>query len=88
MTSVDELSDAGKLAYQAFVDMSNSKAAHFRCLEAIDATYQAGGAPSLVEKRDLEKLLASHDRNVLAFKTAMAAITSDAEKQALIELMS
>jgi hypothetical protein len=88
MPSIDDLSDNGKLAYQAFVDMSDSKALHFACLQAIESTYQAGGVPGLVENLELEKLLANHDRNVLAFKTAMAAVTDPAEKRLLIELMS
>jgi hypothetical protein len=36
----------------------------------------------------MERLLANHDKNVLAFKTAMAAVTDSDEKQILIELMS
>lgn len=88
MTSIDDLSDEAKLVYQAFLDMSASKAAHFSCLEAIESTYEAGGVPSLAEKLELEKLLANHDRNVLAFRTALAGLTDDAERQAVITLMS
>jgi len=88
MQSIDDLGDDAKLAYQAFVDMSNSKALHFACLQAIESTYKSGGAPGLTETLELEKLLANHDKNVLAFKTAMAAVTDDAEKRLLIELMS
>ena len=88
MTTIDDLSDEARLVYQAFLDMSDSKAAHFSCLEAIESTYEAGGVPSLAEKLELDKLLESHDRNVLAFRTALAALTDDAERQAVIELMS
>jgi len=88
MPSIDDLGDDAKLAYQAFVDMSNSKALHFACLQAVESAYESGGVPGLAETLELEKLLANHDRNVLAFKTAMAAVTDDAEKQLLIELMS
>ena len=88
MPSTDELSEAAKIAYQAFVDMSNSKVAHFDRLAEIDAMYETGGAPSLAESLELEKLLAHHDKNVLAFKTAFVAITDDAEKQQLLQLMS
>ena len=84
----DGLSEQAKIAYQAFLDMKQSKAAHFNCLEAIDSKYEAGGAPSIAENLELEKLLATHDKNVLAFKTAMAAVTDDAERQALLDLMS
>ena len=43
---------------------------------------------STIGETKLEKLLQDHDRNVLAFKTAMAAVTDEAEKRALVELMS
>lgn len=88
MQSVDDLSEAAKLAFQAFLDMSNSKAAHFSCLEAIEARYKSGGVPGIAENLELEKLLSMHDKNVLAFKTAMLAVTDDDEKQTLIQLIS
>ena len=88
MHSVDGLSEAAKIAYQAFLDMSDSKTAHFEFLKAIDARYESGGAPSAGEKRELEGLLARHDRNVLAFKTAMAAVTDDGDRETLVRLMS
>jgi hypothetical protein len=73
MISLDGLSEEAKIAYQAFRDMSNSKSAHINCLEAIETIYESGGVPSLAENLELKKLLANHDKNVLAFKTAMAA---------------
>ena len=88
MQSVDDLSAEAKIAYQAFLDMSNSKTAHFNCLEAIETKYKSGGVPSISENRELERLLANHDKNVLAFKTAMAAVTDSDEKQTLFQLMS
>jgi hypothetical protein len=88
MISVDDLSEEAKTAYQAFLDMSNSKAAHFSCLEAIDTKYKFGGVPSIEENLDLEKLLANHDKNVLAFKTAMTAVTDNDEIQTMFQLMS
>jgi len=88
MKSTEELSETAKIAYQAFVDMSASKSAHFSCLEAINSTYDAGGVPSVTENIELEKLLDNHDKNVLAFKTAMDAVKDDDEMKSLIELMS
>ena len=88
MKSINELSEAGKIAYQAFVDMTNSKQVHFKCLEAHESIYEAGGVPSLAEKLEIEKLLKLHDRNVLAFKAAMDAITDQQEKLKVIQLMS
>ena len=88
MQSVDGLSNEAKIAYQAFLDMSDSKTAHFRCLQAIENKYKSGGAPGIAENLELEKLLASHDNNVMAFKTAMAAVTDSDEKDVLVKLMS
>ena len=88
MQPVDGLSEEAKIAYQAFLDMSDSKAAHFNCLKAIESIYESGGAPSIAENLELEKLLADHDKNVLAFKTAMAAVTGSDEIKTLIQLMS
>ena len=88
MQSVDGLSEAAKIAYQAFLDMSNSKTAHFNCLEVIETLYESGGVPSIAENLELKKLLANHDKNVLAFATAMAAVTDRDEKIALVQLMS
>ena len=88
MEPLDGLSEEAKIAYQAFRDMSNSKSAHFYCLEAIETIYESGGVPSLAENLELKKLLANHDKNVLAFKTAMDAITDGDEKITLIQLIS
>ena len=88
MQSADGLSEEAKIAYQAFLDMSNSKAAHLNCLKAIENKYKSGGVPGSAENLELEKLLASHDRNVMAFKSAMAAVTDDDEKNTLVQLMS
>ena len=88
MQSVDDLSEEAKIAYQAFLDMSNSKTAHFSCLEVIETKYKSGGVPSIAENLELEKLLANHDKNVLAFKTAMDAVTDRDEKIILLQLIS
>ncbi len=88
MHATDGLSEAAKIAYQAFLDMSDSKQAHFDYMQALEAAYESGGAPSADEKRELADLLVSHDKNVLAFKTAMAAITDDDERASLFKLMS
>ncbi|MDH3763479.1 MAG: hypothetical protein OEU50_21095 [Gammaproteobacteria bacterium] len=88
MQTVDDLSEQAKIAYQAFVDMSQSKAVYFNCLKAIDSKYQSGGSPSSSENLELENLLARHDKNVLAFTTAMAAVTDSSETETLMQLMS
>jgi hypothetical protein len=88
MKSLDGLSEEAKIGYQAFCDMGNSKSAHFNCLKAIETIYESGGVPSLAENLELKKLLANHDKNVLAFKTAMAAVTDGDERKSLLQLMS
>ena len=88
MQSLDNLSEAAKIAHRAFIDMSNSKKEHFVCLESLEIKYQSGGAPSLAENLELEKLLSIHDKNVAAFTTAMAAVTDEEEKKLLIQLIS
>ena len=88
MPSADDLTETGQIAYQAFVDMNDSKTAHFDCLASIERKYESGGVPSLAENLELERLLERHDKNVVAFRTAMAAITDEAEKEILIQLMS
>jgi len=88
MQSVDGLSEEAKIAYQSFLDMSDSKAAHFYCLEAIEDIYESGGVPSIAENLELKKLLTFHDKNVIAFKTAMDAVTDSDEKKTLIQLLS
>jgi len=88
MQSIDSLSKESKIALQAFHDMSNSKTAHFNSLKAIKTKYESGGVPSIVENLELEKLLANHDKNVLAFKTAMTAVIDSDEKKTLVRLMS
>jgi hypothetical protein len=88
MQSVDGLSEAAKITYQAFLDMSDSKTVYFNCLEAIETIYESGGVPSITENLELEKLLANHDKNVLAFSTALAAVSDSDEKKTLLQLMS
>ncbi|MCG8380198.1 MAG: hypothetical protein MI865_12100 [Proteobacteria bacterium] len=85
---IEELSEEAKVAYQAFVDMSKSKEAYFSYLQDIDTKYKDGGGPSIAENLQLEKLLNEHDKNVLAFNTAMAAIEDADSRNALIKLMS
>jgi len=88
MQSLDGLSEEAKIAYQAFVDMGSSKTAHFSCLEEIEAIRESGDVPSIAKNLELEKLLANHDKNVLAFSMAMAAVTGNDEKRTLVQLMS
>lgn len=84
----NDLSEEAKIVYQAFLDMKESKAAHFAYLQSIDRKYESGGAPSAAENQELEHLLSIHDKNVLAFTTAMAGVTDEEEKTRLVQLLS
>ena len=86
--STETLSKEAKIAYQAFQDMSKSKQAYFSFLQEIDSKYQSGGAPSIAENLQLEKLLGEHDKNVAAFNVAMSEVTDQESRIALIKLMS
>lgn len=86
--SVDDLTTEAKIAYQAFHDMRVSKEAYFHFLQDIDIKYKAGGAASIAENLQLEKLLGLHDKNVIAFNTAMAAVEDVDARNALIKMMS
>ena len=88
MSNPENLSEPAKVAYRAFQDMSNSKRAHFSFLETLEKRYETGGAPSLQENLELDKLLTAHDKNVMAFRAAMEELTDEQEKQSLINLLS
>ncbi len=88
MATIDDLSEAAQVAYQAYLDMRDSKHAHYDYLQAIENKYQSGGVPGPDETRRLERLLADHDRNVLAFTTAMAEVNDSDEMASLVRLMS
>ncbi len=86
--SVDDLTKEAKVAYQAFQDMGVSKEAYFHFLQDIDIKYKQGGAASIAENLQLEKLLGVHDKNVIAFNTAMTAVEDVEARNALIKMMS
>jgi len=86
--SVDDLTKEAKVAYQAFQDMRVSKEAYFHFLQDIDIKYKHGGAASIAENLQLEKLLGAHDKNVIAFNTAMTAVEGVEARNALIKMMS
>jgi len=84
----EDLTKEAKVAYQAFQDMSVSKEAYFHFLQDIDVKYKQGGAASIAENLQLEKLLSVHDKNVIAFNTAMTAVEDVEARNALIKMMS
>ena len=86
--SVDDLTKEAKIAYQAFQDMSISKQAYFHFLQDIDMKYKQGGSASIAENLQLEKLLGVHDKNVIAFNTAMTVVENIDARHALIKMMS
>ena len=86
--TIEDLSEEARIAYQAFQDMSKSKEVYFNLLQELDVKYKSGGAPSIAENLQLEKLLSAHDKNVVAFNTAMSIIEDVESRNALIKLMS
>ena len=86
--TIEDLSEEARIAYQAFQDMSKSKETYFNLLQELDVKYKSGGAPSIAENLQLEKLLSAHDKNVVAFNTAMSIIEDVESRNALIKLMS
>lgn len=86
--TVEELTAEAKVAYQAFQDMAKSKQTYFVFLQDIDVKYKSGGTASIAENLQLEKLLGVHDKNVLAFNTAMAAVEDLDARNVLIKVMS
>ncbi len=86
--TIDDLTEEAKIAYQAFQDMGKSKQTYFSFLQEIDIKYKQGGAASIAENLQLEKLLGIHDKNVVAFNTAMTAVKDIEARNALIKLMS
>lgn len=88
MPAIDDLSESAKTAHRAFLDMSQSKTAHFDFLVALETKYKLGGAPGVDENRELARLLSVHDKNVQAFKAALAVVTDSEEKRLLLQLFS
>jgi len=86
--TIDDLSEEAKIAYQAFQDMGKSKQSYFTFLQEIDVKYKSGGAASIAENLQLEKLLSVHDKNVIAFNAAMTEVKDVDARTALIKLMS
>lgn len=84
----EDFSDEAKIACQAFHDMKDSKAAYFASLELIERKYESGGVPSSAESRELENLLSLHDKNVMAFKTALDGVNDNDEKTRLVQLLT
>ncbi len=82
------LTEEARIAYRAFQDMSQSKQQYFGFLQELDSKYKTGGTPSIAENLQLEKLLEIHDRNVMAFNTAMSAVENPEARLQLIKLMS
>ena len=68
--------------------MSTSKQAYFHFLQDIDMKYKQGGSASIAENLQLEKLLGVHDKNVIAFNTAMTVVENIEARHALIKMMS
>ena len=71
MSDDTALPPEAQIAWNAYQDMSRSKAEYFALLQDLDQKYREGGTPSIAENLQLEKLLEVHDGNVAAFNDAM-----------------
>lgn len=83
-----QLTEEASIAYQAFQKMRESKQIYFSFLQDIDAKYKTGGKATESETEELGKLLAVHDKNVMAFNDAMNAVENFEARDALIKLIS
>ena len=67
--------------------MGKSKQAYFSLLQSLDENNPNGGNPTIAETLKLESLLATHNKNVIAFTKAMQAIKDRPDKGQLIRAM-
>jgi hypothetical protein len=84
----ETLPEEAQVAYRAFQDMQTSKQNYFSLLQELDVKYKSGGAASIAENLQLEKLLKEHDKNVAAFNVAMSEVKDQDTRLQLIKLMS
>ncbi len=75
-------------AWQAYLDMGESKEIYFGFLQSLDVKYDKNESPSIAENLKLEQLLAEHDSRVKAFNTAMSAIEDNSARQLLINKLT
>ena len=74
--NIAEIPPAATEAWQCYVAMTDSKAAHFEYLESLEVKYQHGGARTLAETARLENLLAEHNDCVQAFVAAQRSLAT------------
>lgn len=74
-------------AWQAYLAMRESKEAYFSLLSEIEQKYRNRGKPTQEESGRLAELLQQHDTGVRVFSEAMAGVTSEASRQALLKLL-
>ena len=72
-------------AWQAYLAMRDSKEAYFSLLSEIEQKYRNWGKPTQEESGRLAELLQQHDAGVRAFTEAMATVTSETSRQALLQ---
>jgi hypothetical protein len=85
-----DLPQAARPAWRAYLAMRETKRAYFGFLQELDMKYRTGGAPTIVEKLKLEQLLKAHDSKVAAFSEAMHAMkdVDQSEREALLKRIS
>ena len=75
-------------ALEAYRLMGITKTDYFAYLQELDQKYRQGGAPTIAENLQLEKLLEAHDEKVSAFNTAMQAVTETEARELLLQKLS
>lgn len=88
MADETPLPPEAQIAWEAYLAMSGSKTEYFGLLQELDQKYREGGAPSIAENLQLEKLLKAHDRKVAAFNDAMNNVTDKAAREMLLEKLT
>jgi hypothetical protein len=85
-----DLPQAARLAWRAYLAMRETKQAYFEFLQELDVKYRTGGAPTFAENLKLEELLTAHDSKVAAFSEAMRAMkdVDQSEREALLKRIS
>lgn len=81
----NDLPKEAQAAWDAYREMSFSKAAYFSLLQELDQKYKEGGEPTIAENLQLEKLLKAHDEKVIAFNEAMKNVVDPYAREKLLD---
>ena len=80
-------SPAFDVAWQAYLQMFESKHRYFTFLQSLEEKYDSGGSPDSEETQKLTALLDVHDDSVTHFNQAMGSVVEPAERSRLLDKM-